>query len=455
MRSLWKHRAGSISIYAAMFSVVAMGGGALVIDYSRAAVLHNEMQNAADAAAMSGAFHLDGKDGARTRATSVALNALRNSSGIPEGNGTTDLSADPAAIKFYSQVTPNLIDATTDLDAKFIEVGLTTQNVSYMFAPILNVISTGTAAGTTVQRSATAQTSPYICHAPPLMMCDLAELDPALDPTLKANIGRQIRLKEPQAGGGSWAPGNFGLLALPDGSSGAVDIEAALAAEEPADCYRLDVITATGSKTNKVKDGINARFDIGTFTDPPAPNVINYPLDADLIADSAGVIGNANWNIENYWLAKHGSAAPPALANASRYQVYLYELGETYARDGKETLYPIPSDGVPDGFNTVTPGAADIPVDPANPTLPDFDGVPQNTPSVQGPARRLVKVALLQCIADGVNGKGTYPTHGRFVEMLITQEVKDPPDAAIYGEIVRALSPLNEPEFHANVKLVK
>ncbi len=76
-------------------------------------------------------------------------------------------------------------------------------------------------------------------------------------------------------------------------------------------------------------------------------------------------------------------------------------------------------------------------------------------PASNGAARRLVKVALLQCIADGVNGKGTYPTHGKFVEMFVTQEVRDPPDAGIYGEIVRALSPINEPEFHANVKLVK
>ncbi len=59
-------------------------------------------------------------------------------------------------------------------------------------------------------------------------------------------------------------------------------------------------------------------------------------------------------------------------------------------------------------------------------------------PASNGAARRLVKVALLQCIADGVNGKGTYPTHGKFVEMFVTQEVRDPPDAGIYGEIVRA-----------------
>ncbi len=79
MKSLWKDQAGSISIYAAMFSILAVGGGALVIDFSRSVVLQHQMQDAADAAAMAGAFHLDGKDGARARATTVALNALQNS----------------------------------------------------------------------------------------------------------------------------------------------------------------------------------------------------------------------------------------------------------------------------------------------------------------------------------------------------------------------------------------
>ena len=96
-----------------------------------------------------------------------------------------------------------------------------------------------------------------------------------------------------------------------------------------------------------------------------------------------------------------------------------------------------------------------VPGDLTNPTLPDFDGVPQNAPASNGPARRLVEVAILQCIADGVNGHGTYPTNSKYVEIFITQEVKDPPNAAIYAEIVRSLSSFNDPKFHANAALVE
>jgi hypothetical protein len=289
------------------------------------------------------------------------------------------------------------------------------------------------------------------------MLCDFAEEDPALDLALPANIGRQIRLKEPQAGGGTWAPGNFGLLSLPDGSGGANDIEGALAAVEPADCYGIDVITATGSKTNKTKDGINARFDVpGNPWPNPAPNVINFPRDADIIADPNAKLGSGNWDLAGYWMDKHGVAPPADLTGATRYQAYLYELGEEFARNGRETLYPVPA-SLPAGYTTVTPPAASVPVaaDPANANDNDFDGVPTQTEAANGYARRLVQVAQLNCVAEGINGYGTYPTDGNYIEVFLTETVKDPPDAAIYGEVVRPLTTINSPQFHANVRLVE
>lgn len=219
------------------------------------------------------------------------------------------------------------------------------------------------------------------------------------------------------------------------------------------------MITATGSKTNKVKDGINTRFDVGAMPEPPAPNVINYPIDDDLIPSFALNIGSGAWDLAGYWAAKHGGAGTPTAltdgGDASRYQVYLYEIGETFARFGKKTVYPVPGGFADPDYTTVTPPGPDLAVDAGNPTLPNFDDVPQDTPASNGPARRLVEVALLQCVADGIIGYGTYPTNGKYVEMFITQEVKDPPNAAIYAEIVRSLSSFNDPVFHANAALIE
>lgn len=453
MKRLLRDRRGSIAVYSAVFLSFAAGIGTLAVDFGRMAVLRSQMQNYADAAALAGAVQLDARDGARARAQAVAVNAASGSSGIAANGATFTVQS----IEFYSQVTPSGVAATTDADAAFIQVTLAPKQVNLLFQPAMNLF-TGEASATTrsVTASAMAQPDPYICHAPPLMLCDLSEEDPSLDIRLPEHAGKQIRLKEPQAGGGSMAPGNFGLLSLPDGSGGASAIESALAAVEPQDCYTLDLTTATGSKTQKARTGLNARFSLPGGFPYPAPNVINYPRDNDLVLDENAKLGDGAWDIEGYWQDKHESATPAALAGAARYQAYLYELGETFARNGKRTIYPI-EDSLPDGFTVVTPPAADVPSsnDPELADDPDHDGEPTGEVASNGPDRRLVQVALLQCVADNVHGKGTYPSHGRFVEMFITEEVREPPAAAFYGEVVRGLSPSYEPDFHANVRLVQ
>ena len=454
MYRYFKDNNGGVAIYTAMLTLVGIGAGALATDFGRFELLRSEMQHSADAVALAGVVHLIGQQNARALAEDVARNSMTHRSNIPATGPGTALSI--ANVRFFSSYTPTKIAATSDLDAKIIEVEMAPQTVNVMFAPILNMFSP-TASTTTFNLTAVASVKPYICNVPPLMMCDPSEFDPALDPTLPTNIGRQVRLKLPSSGSAPWAPGNFGLLALPDGSSGAASIEGALASITPNDCYEIDVITATGSKSVKVENGINVRFDISPLPNPPAPNVINFPQDALLILDPAANMGFGVWDIDDYWMTKHGVATPAVLAVASRYQAYLYELGLTFARNGKHTVYPIPSGGPPAGYVTVTPPGQDLVVaaDPANAALPDFDGVPQNTPAANGQARRLYRVALLQCIAEGITGTGTYPTYGKYVEMFLTQEVRDPPNDAIFGEIVRAVNTVNDPEFHTNAGLVK
>jgi len=452
MPGFLKNEQGGLTIYSAMFAAIGIGAGAVAIDYGRMELLRTEMQHAADASALSGVVQLTGQDGAMIRADKVAFNAMSQKSNIP-GAGT-GVSLAVKETKFYSEYFPTPVEAATDLEAKFMEVTLQPQTVNLMFAPVLNMFGGGSGSTSTLNARAVARVKPFVCHAPPLMMCDLSEEDPVLDPAKSANIGRQVVLKEPQSGGGTWAPGNFGLLSLPDGSSGAADISVALAATKPNDCYEIDVITATGSKTDKVKEAMNVRFDISTMANPPAPNVISYPRDADLIADPLLKIGNGVWDLTGYWLDRHGAGVPVELTDASRYQVYLYELGKTFSRNGKKTLFPSPVT-VPAGYTEVIPPGKGTPTDPGNPNDPKFDGVPSKTPASNGQARRLITVALLQCIAEGINGKGTYPTNGKYVEMFLTEPVEAAPEAAIRAEIVRSLSSVNDPEFHANASLVK
>ena len=246
MRKFLKNQNGGIMIYSAMFLAIGVGAGAVAIDFGRMELLRSEMQHTADAAALSGAVQLNGQDDSMTRSDNVARNAMAQTSNIPSTGDDTPLAV--TKVNFYSDLTTK-VAATSGLDAKFIVVTLAPQPVKFLFAPIYATMFGGSTTATLNAKSV-ARVRPFVCHAPPVMMCDLSEQDPALDPTNPANIGRQIRLKEPQGGSCTWVPGNFGLLALSDGSSGASDIEGALAAVQPQECYELDVITTTGSKTN-------------------------------------------------------------------------------------------------------------------------------------------------------------------------------------------------------------
>ena len=241
------------------------------------------------------------------------------------------------------------------------------------------------------------------------------------------------------------------------------DLEGALAALIPEECYELDVTTATGSKTEKIVEAINSRFDItGNPWPYPAPNVINYPRDSDLITDINEKLGAGDWDLTGYWLAKHGGTVPIELADATRYQVHLYELGLPFARNGKQTVYPAPADLTPyPGYSLVNPSAATVPVNAAHQHEPEYDGEPRpSNPTAYGDvlkdySRRLIQVVQLQCTTQDVKGKHDYPTQGNYLEIFITEYMKDPPEAHLYGEVVRSLSPTNNPEFHANVRLIR
>ncbi len=451
MKRLLADVGGSISAYSAILAVIGIGGAALTIDFGRATVLRTQMQDRADAGAMAGAVYLDFKAGARARAEDVARNAVQQLSSM--AGDSADLRV--ATVNFYSDflATPP-VAANTDEDARFIQVILESRRIDYFFKPVLAMMGGDGSTSKMLNSAAVAASDPFICKVPPMMMCNPAEADPANDLSLEANVGRQMVLKPPPSGG-AWAPGNFGLLA-PDGVTDADVVAASIAAVDPPDCYTLDVTTAPGVKANKTADALNARFDINSYPDP-APNVIAYPQDDVIAADPTLVFGDGIWDDVTYWDEKQGnSPVPGELAGASRYQTYLYELDETFARNGKLTLIP-PPNPLPAGYVLVDPPAVKLPkaADPAQDKNPWFDGIPDQTPASNGYKRRLIQVAVLNCLAENVKGSGTYPSNGNYVEMFVTEPAAAPPDMRIFAEVAGTLTPATAPDFHANVQLIQ
>ena len=203
--------AGGVAVYSAFFIVFALGVGALALDVGRMTVLRSQMQDRADAGAMAAAVQLDGRVGAQARATAVAMNAMSQTSGISSDGQDLNVQT----VNFYSEYGATTVAATGDVDSRFVEVILEPRRVDFLLEPVVN--PSGGQHYKNLAARAVAGANPFICQAPPLMLCDPGEADPTKSLALVGNIGKQVVLKPPPKGG-TWAPGNYGLLGLPDGS---------------------------------------------------------------------------------------------------------------------------------------------------------------------------------------------------------------------------------------------
>ncbi len=458
---LWTSRRGSVAIYAAMLSMVGLGAGVVAVDFGRLVVLRGQMQDRADAGALAAARQLDKLAGAIDRASEVAQSAMTQRSAIP--GSATELAV--SSLTFYSSYTAggSQIETVDDAEAAYVLVELRGQSVIMMFQPVLELVSQVAGRGTVeLEAQAVAGVDPFVCRAPPLMMCDFSEADAAADVMASAAVGKQIKLVA--KGGGNFAPGNFGFLSTPEGSNAAGVIEDAMASEDEDQCYGQTVDTAPGGMVGPAGNGVNVRFDELSNPKPetttPAANIISYPNDSD-IEDAGVLIGNGSWDPEGYWDGRDHDAAWNATdlfaavgAAATRYQVYLYELGESFAVNGPLTVYPI-GGALAAGYTTITPAAADIPSDAVNPDDNDLDDVPADNLPASGEAnRRVMTVTVLQCVALELNGnESDVPTDGLYVNVFLTEEVANPASPELYGEIIGPLTFSNSDNYFGNVRL--
>jgi len=312
LHSFAHSREGAIAVIFALLLGALGGMMALAMDLGKAWNLETELQHAADACALAGATQLDGTDGARVRAIKTCSDAVANlvqneqtfaSDGlgadvtfdtltdVDGGSGKT-LNSD---IKFYKSLPISAaVEATSDVDARFIEANVAPRQVDFAFAALVGAVTSANP-----RARAVAGFESFYCDSPPMMMCNPDE-DPSGDAGAPFDFysscpnygdgtscaGRGITMK---ARAGAPEPGDFGYLALQvydaetgtvDTVSGANELKDALASVEyGAVCTGNQVTTEPGNMAS-LDQFINQRFDLypdlASATNAnrqPAPNV--------------------------------------------------------------------------------------------------------------------------------------------------------------------------------------
>ncbi len=245
-----------------LFALIAIGG--VAFDYARMASLDTELQNAADQAALAGVSQLDGLTGACARATSAARALITNRTLMSNDGGATEIAIpnEPACdvtglIRFY-QDAGKTIAATSDTNAKFMQVQVSPRTAFYALTPIVAAFSSGP-----LNATAFAGLGSAICKTPPVMICNPQETGANTNFDIANFVGVGIKNVSVGNGSGTWVPGNFGYLQNAGGSNGAPGLREALGWNAPpGNCVKATgVDTKTGASVS-VTDALNTRFDI-------------------------------------------------------------------------------------------------------------------------------------------------------------------------------------------------
>lgn len=476
LQRLVREDSGAVMVYATLIASTMIGIGVLSIDVGRLTTLHSQLQSAADAAALAGARELDLTDDSQARARAAVAQALSNVKDFSSDDGravTISTRAcsgaeDTDCIRFLSALPENDTDevtaayeSTDPKDTSFIEVRVAQAGFTAMFAGIL-----GGNTESQLTARAIAGNDSLMCAVPPMFMCNPTELNPTLDLE-----GRQIELFM-QGGTGQYGPGNFGLL-CPSGTEGQTNcggsgVAGSLASTTGTCMRRRAMTTKTGVTLQMVRTGVNARFDWwlpqakddnGNWRDQdiykPAVNVtqgrkppnntaggstkcersendpgepVELPKDTCIengtCTEANGRIGDGNWPYWDYFAANHGGDGTPSFrpigwpagAPVTRYNVYRYEI---------ETGH-IPEYGDPDCFQ------GEPPVNDYT-YLDDFE---RDLELLKD--RRIMPIALANCVANGMSGKTTFSPDG-FAFVFMTEPMGSPSSSALYVEYLGEL----------------
>lgn len=277
----------------AMLSILLAAG--LGVDISRFYVAKNELQNAADAAALAAASALNSSPGGITNARDRALVEMNK---YNFNNGTVTLAE--TNIKYSVNLNGTYVDYATayasPANIRFVEVTTPQMAIPVSFAAMVLGTSKNMSATATAGLSVPLNT---FCNFIPLSVIDYdIPMVPGQTYTIRADTG------------GSPSPGNYQILAV--AGPGGVDVGFGIGAgvdacASPGATYNVD--TKPGLTAGKVRTGLNSRFDdyggsqLDPVNEPPDTNIkegINF--DQYLSARDPNPL-NPNYHASNVYTA--------------------------------------------------------------------------------------------------------------------------------------------------------
>ncbi len=449
----WRNEDGAALIYVSAVMLALIGLTGLALDSGRLFSLRHEVQSAADAAALAGAWQLDGTIGGSQKADIAARTAPVVTNNQKMGNSPGAVTV--AATAFFGAIPASDDAPLTVAPPPYDFIRVTTTGVAQN---TLLMRAMGAAPTVTLSATAVARKGQAICQVTPLFMC--LPGGATFDPT--AWIGHQVLMKAGQ--GASWTNGNWGLLDTPGGSQSSGALASMIAGVNGLpQCIGTGVDTKPGNVAS-ISPAFNVRLDMyenlpGNVTYqttpgyPPAENVTkgrvrtnancnNYnltptqtelPRDADIISTGGATrFGNGQWDCLGYW----GRAHPGDTANMptgctstggiTRYEMYYHEV--THLAD-KALIPDLTATGGEDGDSS-----GQSPICYTGGTIPPTP----TAPSQRVNDRRIFTVAGIDCSTIAINGNTPNVPVLHYLSMFITEPAgtQGQTNGDVYMEIV-------------------
>ena len=453
MRSL-RNDDGAVLPWVALMLTAMLGIVGLSFDLGRHYVVSTELQKAADAAALAGAYQLDPTvplDDTTASDGTVTLrgNTSRVARAVPVGGApitgnasrlaTVGTTIEIDAVRLLDTI-PDDDDADTSGEPagiNYVEVTTAARTSNNVFSRVA-----GSGPSVTMTRTAIARRGQAVCQATPLFICNPNEaVDGAgagFDPT--EWYGKQIVSRLGPGSGAAWQPGNFGFLE--NDASGARALSEALAGGTEARCFGNQVTTKPGQTTGPAHQGLNTRFN--DYSGPmnsrankaaflPADNVHAMPRDQYIREQQAGGsntvrFGDGYWDCAGYWTSNGLGATPPTWCTAA-----------TGTTAGTGT-YGHSAANPPSNDPSVTPSrynvyrhVAGLSACQSSTSCAPANGV---TPTTGQPTsdRRIITMAVANCLAESFSGS-TELNPIAYLNAFITEPIPAPGPSGDQGDI--------------------